>query len=235
VRTALISDIHGNAYALDAVLAELDADQVVCLGDAVQGGPQPVEVLDRLRELGCPVVLGNADAFLLDPEAGAEPATEDLLAAREWTLAQLSPAHLEQLHSFQPRIEVDLHDGRTLLAFHGSPDDYNQILWPWSPTAEFTTAINGHAAHVYSGGHVHQQFVRRLGNALFVNPGSVGLSWDGDRFGEPDLKIDHFAGYALLDERSVAFRRVPFDPARLRGLYLERGLPRAEESARQWG
>jgi predicted phosphodiesterase len=231
VRTALISDIHGNAFALDAVLAELEADQVICLGDAVQGGPQPAEVLDRLRNLGCPVVLGNADAFLLDPEAGPER----FLEIREWTLAQLAPDHLEQIRGFEPRVEADLGDGRTLLAFHGAPDDYDEILWPWSPTAEFTAVITGQAADVYAGGHVHQQFVRRLADALFVNPGSVGQSWDGDRFGEPDLKIDHFAGYAVLEERSLEFHRVPFDPSPLRELYLKSGMPRADESLRQWG
>jgi predicted phosphodiesterase len=59
MRIAVISDMHGNCVALDAVLADLEShpvDRVVCLGDAVQGGPQPAEVVARLRELGCPVV-----------------------------------------------------------------------------------------------------------------------------------------------------------------------------------
>ncbi len=60
-----MSDVHGNCVAFDAVLTDLRqrrTDQVVCLGDMVQGGPQPTEVLARLRELACPVVIGNADA-----------------------------------------------------------------------------------------------------------------------------------------------------------------------------
>ena len=69
---ALVSDIHGSDDALAAVVAaleELGIDRVVCLGDAVQGGDQPREVLDRLAQLGWPVVLGNADAFLLEVPA----------------------------------------------------------------------------------------------------------------------------------------------------------------------
>src|SRR5919199_6571799 len=87
MRLAVMSDIHGNCVALDAVLKDLKSegiDQVVCLGDAIQGGPQPAETVQRLRELGCPVVLGNADAFLLSgTDAGAvEPVTAAQLRVR---------------------------------------------------------------------------------------------------------------------------------------------------------
>ena len=78
MRTALVSDIHGNGVALRAVLDDLDRqeiDRVVCLGDVAQGGPEPVEVLDAVRDRDWRVVMGNADAFLLDPESGREPTT----------------------------------------------------------------------------------------------------------------------------------------------------------------
>jgi 3',5'-cyclic AMP phosphodiesterase CpdA len=68
MRVALIADIHGNALALDTVLAELSrdhVDQIVCLGDVVEGGPQPREILDRIRALGCPIVMGNTDERML--------------------------------------------------------------------------------------------------------------------------------------------------------------------------
>jgi predicted phosphodiesterase len=67
MRTALIADIHANLVSFDAVLADIDRarmDQIVCLGDVAATGPQPRETLARLRRLGCPVVLGNADAWL---------------------------------------------------------------------------------------------------------------------------------------------------------------------------
>src|SRR5712691_8334598 len=92
IRTALISDIHGNAIALEAVLADLErdpVDQVICLGDTVQGGCQPAEVVALLRRLGCPTVLGNADAFVVDESVGAEEPTERQLDVREWTRARL--------------------------------------------------------------------------------------------------------------------------------------------------
>src|SRR4029079_1573854 len=98
MRIATISDMHGNNIAFDAVLADLQGqsvDQIVCLGDAIQGGPQPAEVVARLRDLGCPVVMGNADAWLLTgEETGAEPIAPERLRKmseiRTWSLAQLS-------------------------------------------------------------------------------------------------------------------------------------------------
>jgi len=65
MKLALISDIHGNCVALDEVLAGVAGADIVCLGDVVQGGPQPAGVLARLRKLGCPVIMGNADDWLL--------------------------------------------------------------------------------------------------------------------------------------------------------------------------
>src|SRR5687767_6185382 len=98
MRLAIISDIHGNCIALDAVLDDLgssEPDQIVCLGDAIQGGAQPAETAARLREIECPVVIGNADAYVLTGEVtGNENISgereQKLSEIREWTLSQLS-------------------------------------------------------------------------------------------------------------------------------------------------
>src|SRR5688500_6866236 len=98
MRIAVISDIHGNLIGLEAVLAEIHAtgvDQIICLGDRIQGGPQPAQVAARLRELAIPIVMGNADSLLLTGQDTSleptEPARwQKLLTVREWTLSQLS-------------------------------------------------------------------------------------------------------------------------------------------------
>ena len=98
MRIALISDIHGNCFALDAALADLQShtvDQIICLGDTLQGGAQPAETIKRLHALACPIVMGNADAWLLAEENDtAEPTTEQQREVRLWTLSQLSPDDL---------------------------------------------------------------------------------------------------------------------------------------------
>src|SRR5690242_7314767 len=97
MRVGVISDIHGNCLALDAVLADLQrhpVDRVVCLGDAIQGGPQPAETVQRLRDLACPIIMGTADAWLLTgTETGSEGVSEQQLKVRTWSLAQLSGAN----------------------------------------------------------------------------------------------------------------------------------------------
>ena len=110
MKVAVISDIHGNGVALDAALADLQReapDRIVCLGDAAQGGPQPAQVLARLRELACPVVIGNADAWMLDgDQSGAEiKATPQMWETRDWSLAQLSEADRAFVRSFQPTVK----------------------------------------------------------------------------------------------------------------------------------
>ena len=171
MRVALVSDSHGNAIGLRAALDDIagrGADLIVALGDMAQGGPQPVESLGLLRGAGARVVMGNSDAFLLDPDSGREPLTERHLVQRDWTLAQLSEDDLSYLRSFEPTIELDLDD-LSLLCFHGSPGDYDDVVLPEDPPDLFT------GADILAGGHVHVPQLRRVGEAWYVNPGSVGL------------------------------------------------------------
>ena len=174
---ALVSDIHGSDDALAAVVAELEEsgiERAVCLGDAVQGGDQPREVLDRLAALGWPVILGNADAFLLEvPEDSPEPLTEAHLTKREWTLAQLDERHLEQIRSFAPTLDVELDDAFTLRAFHGSPRSFDDVILPQTPDGEVEHLLGGSGVDVLAGGHTHIQWTRYVDGALFVNPGPV--------------------------------------------------------------
>ena len=188
-----------------------------------QGGPQPVECLDLVRTAGAFTVMGNSDAFLLDPHASAEEPTERHLVQRDWTLTQLSEDHLDYLRSFAPTVEVDL-DGRRLLCFHGAPADYDGVVLPEDPPHAFA----GTGADVLAGGHVHVPQLRRVGTALYVNPGSVGLGYDHLQ-PEDDFRFDSWASYAIVEAGSVEFHRVPFDLEELATATLASGLPLAEE------
>jgi predicted phosphodiesterase len=242
MRTALISDMHGNAVAFEAVIADFErepVDQVVCLGDAVQGGAQPAEVVAGLRRLECPVVLGNADAFVLDAEAGEEETTERLLAVREWTRAQLGAHGLAYLETFRPTVTATLGGNRRLLAFHGSPTSYDDQLLPRFEEDEFRRLLGPPSADVLTGGHVHLQFLRRYGASIFVNPGSVGLSYDHVQ-PDDDVRFDSFAAYGRVhvddDGRiELAFRRVPFERSAVVAAVEESGMPHASDLAAQWG
>jgi predicted phosphodiesterase len=242
MRTALISDVHGNAVALDAVLTDLErdpVDQVVCLGDMIQGGSQPAAVVRRLRELACPVVLGNADAFLLDPVAGEEAKTERQLAVREWTLAQIGDDGAALIETFPPTLDVTLGVGCMLLAFHGSPASFDDIVLPHLEEDEFRRLLGPPAADILAGGHVHLQWLRRYGASTFLNPGSVGLAYDHAQPDDTDdLRVDAIAEYARLDvdgdRLQIAFCRIPFDRDAVLAAIDASGMPYAGDLRAAW-
>lgn len=212
-RLALLSDQHANDVAFRAVLEDLErvgVEDIVCLGDVAQGGDEPVQTLDRLAALGCETVLGNADAFILEvPTDSREPVTEAQLERREWTLAQLDDSHLDQIRSFSPIVRREI-GGVRMLFFHGSPRDYEDVLLPESD-GEALEPFLGHDATLLAGGHTHLQWTRRLGDALYVNPGSVGLSWD--RHTDPPV-IRSLAECSLVTVQdsvvAVEFRQVAY-------------------------
>jgi putative phosphoesterase len=242
MRVALIADIHGNLVALDAVLTAIErdrVDQVVCLGDVAASGPQPREVIDRLRQLGCPAVLGNTDAWLLNPSRRAD-ADEDWLrieAIDEWCAAQLGPAHLDYLRTFEPLITVPLSDEASLLCFHGSARSYDEIILATTPDDELDAMLAGYRARVMAGGHTHVQMLRRHRETLVLNPGSVGLPFE--QVGSAgQVRNPPWAEYALIEwaggEVSVALRRVPIDARAVVDAIVRSGMPHAEWWAQDW-
>jgi len=236
---AVIADIHGNALALDAVLGDLEHgsyDRLVCLGDAIQGGPQPAVVVDRLRVLGCPTVLGNADAYLLTGvDTGDEPTSDArrrrLAETRDWSLARLADADRAFIAAFPMEITIELPDGLRLRCAHGTPRSFDEILLPDSPDEAFVAPLAPDGRTLHTGGHTHVQFVRHFPDrTFFFNPGSVGLTW---QHGQPEglLHADPWAEYAVLDiadsRVELAFRRVPFDVAAYRTIIAASGTPHA--------
>src|SRR5262249_5839603 len=240
VRVALVSDIHGNGVALRALLADLDAaevDEVVCLGDVGQGGPAPVAAIDAVRERRWKTVMGNSDAFLLDPHASDEPVTERHLQMREWSCAQLGSDRLDFIASFSPTVEVALSDSLELLAFHGSPRSFDEVVLPTLDLADHQALVADHDANVFAGGHIHLQWLRRLGARTWLCPGSVGLSYDHDQ-SEDDLRFDPWAAYALLtlhgEATEISFRRVPFDYREVISEIDGSGMTDADYSRWRW-
>jgi putative phosphoesterase len=232
MRLALISDQHGNDVAFRAALEDVErlgVEEIVCLGDVVQGGSEPEQTLDRLAALGCETVLGNADAFLLEVrDDDPEPVTEQLLEVRDWTLSQLSSTHVEQIRSFAPVVRREL-DGVPVVLFHGSPHSYDDVLLP-ELGGEALEPFLRHDAALLAGGHTHLQWTRRIGDALYVNPGSVGVSYD--RHPDPPA-LRPFAEWALVTvaDRAVGveFRQVRYSVEDFRAAAERSGRPYADE------
>src|SRR5215470_13131292 len=148
MRTAIIADIHGNLVALDAALAEIGAEgveQIVCLGDVAATGPQPTQVLARLRGLGCPLVMGNADAYLLDPKPteNAEGEQQKIAEIDVWCAGQLSAEDRAFIAGFRPTASVPLGNGVTLLAYHGSPRSFDEAVMVETPDEALAEMLAG--------------------------------------------------------------------------------------------
>ena len=174
MRVGLISDIHGNLHALEAVAADLEragVDEIVCLGD-VAVGPQPAETLARVKELGCRV---NWDAaFLGEMPESKDKIGERLVEIGEWWRSYLSDADREFMASFETLLELDL--GSTpVLFFHGSPKSYDDWIFATTPDEELRPMLDSVEQRVLVGGHTHVQMIRRYLETVIINPGSVGL------------------------------------------------------------
>lgn len=243
MKIALISDIHGNAVALDAALQSIlrDAvDLIVCLGDVAATGPQPREVIGRLREFGCPVVMGNTDALLLDPPPAAPRSGEQARVVWEidlWAARQLTAEDRDFLASFRPTVEVPLDGASALLCFHGSPRSNTEVILPTTPDEALEPMLAGSGHALLAGGHTHQAMVRRYKASILVNPGSVGFPYDRVPPRQGTRK-PAWAEYAVItwthDRKDVELRRVRYSLDALLQAVRTSGMPYAEQFAAGW-
>jgi putative phosphoesterase len=233
LRIALISDLHGNDVALRAVLAQIGrvgVDRTVCLGDVATLGPDPERVLGTLRDLGCPVILGNHDEFLLD-EALIHRYTKvpEVLDAVTWCRDRMSAAHLDYVRTFVGELEIPLDErGASLLLFHGSPRSHMEDLLATTPPDALDALLGGRVATVMAGGHTHVQMLRQHRGTLLVNPGSVGMPFKEFVEGRRPTILPH-AEFAIVSCEhgaiDVALHRVPLDKSALRARVLPSDNP----------
>jgi putative phosphoesterase len=198
LRVAALYDVHGNLPALDAVLADVDADVIVVGGDFA-AGPWPAETVERLRGLGGDVrfIRGNADRELVETTKGlAPPEVMDFVRER------MSEAQLDFLRSLPLTEALDVDALGRVLFCHATPRSDAEILTRISPDERWQEALAGVDADVVVCGHTHVQFDRRIRDVRLVNAGSVGMPYE-DAPG---------AYWALLDP-DVQLRRTAYDPA----------------------
>jgi predicted phosphodiesterase len=228
MRIAVVSDIHANLTALEAVIANLrttGADLVVHGGDLMAGGPRPAEVIDRIRELNWPGVYGNAEEMLWMPHRVSEVLhAPHLHRIRDLVLTHTIPATLSAIGderlAWLRALPRRWSDGG-LSVVHAWPDD----VWPITPAnasdEELDRVYGVLRSNLVVYGHIHQPFVRRLPMFTVANAGAVSLSYDGDRR----------AAYALIDGEQVEIRRVDYDVDEEIRLLLDTDDPLADSTA----
>jgi predicted phosphodiesterase len=229
MRVAIVSDVHGSLTALDAVIADLElegTDLVLHGGDLVLSGPRPAEVVDRIRELDWPGVVGNTDELLWRPE---ELAVQEARAPKLRALLRLlfeshAPATRELLG--EDRLSwlrglpwKQQRDGIFLV--HASPEDLWRAPMPNADEESLRAIYGGQGADVAVYGHIHLPYVRGLPGLVVANSGSVGMPFDGD----------WRASYLLIDDGVAEVRRVEYDLERELGELDSSGYPDARRLA----
>ena len=232
MRIAVVSDIHGNLEALEAVLADLrltSPDLVFHGGDLAHGGARPAEVVDRIMELRWAGVCGNTDEMLWAPEqlrefAEKSPTFQALLNLVEDIIpevcARLGEDRMRWLKSLPYAQRLS-----SMAVVHASPSDLWRAPLPDASDHELIRVFGELEAPIVVYGHIHRPFVREMATMTVANAGRVSLSYDGDPR----------ASYLIMDQTRVSadepkvwIRRVEYDLEREGQALLRSGLPHAE-------
>lgn len=229
MRIAIVSDIHDNLTAFQAVLADLretSPDLVLHGGDLVSGGSNPAEVVDRVRDLGWPGVFGNTDEAVARPETLEEFAKQSPAPPSLWDAVREMTAFTREALGEQriawlgalPRVFIQPPVGLV----HASPTNAWRSPFARATDAELQLAYLPLCQPMAVYGHIHQPFVRQVVRFMVINTGSVGQSFDGDPR----------ASYLLVDDGTPQIRRVEYDIERQIAAINASGLPYANWIAR---
>ncbi len=215
---AVISDIHSNLEALEAVLKKIERDgikTVLCAGDIVGYGPNPNEAVDLVRSKCSAVVCGNHDANIDLHNIGwfSHAAAEAL----RWTRNNLSRENAEYLLGLKDRWKGHI-GGRGIYMVHGSPKDrVYEYVYPDIPETRAREWLRNTRSNILILGHTHIPFIKKLGIRAIFNPGSVGQPRDGDSR----------AGYAIVNTKQpfITIKRVEYGIEKTAEKIREAGLP----------
>ncbi len=225
MRIAIVSDIHGNRTAFEAVLADLrqtSPDLILHGGDLADGGASPVEIVDRVRDLGWQGAVGNTDEMLFRPESLQEFARQSpklqplFVAIEEMAVATRQALGEERLAWLRCLPRIQIHGPMALV--HASPESLWRAPAHTAGDADLESVFSplGQPIAVYA--HIHRSYIRSVSGMIVANTGSVSLSHDGDRR----------SAYLLVDGSKPAIRRVEYDvDSELKAL-AGSGLPHAD-------
>lgn len=186
MRVAFISDPHGDLVALNKVISDLEQagpfDEVLLGGDLAQGGGQPAEVIDEIRNRGWRAVRGNSDDFLVriadgNPEAGL---TEPLASRGAWSVDRLGVERIDYLRSLPLSIRLGPFPFGMVALVHATPWSNEDVVLPDAGHDVAERMIREAEARLLAYGHIHTPYQRRVGDAAILSVGAISGSNDAD-------------------------------------------------------
>ncbi|MFH0797876.1 MAG: metallophosphoesterase family protein [Candidatus Woesearchaeota archaeon] len=220
MKVAFIADIHSNLEALDSVFAHIQKQgitNIICIGDIVGYGANPNECTTIMRQKKVPSVIGNHDYSALELKE-IEKFNQYGQAALRWTNTKLAKENRDFLAKLPKFLNIKLAD-KTLLAVHGSLNDpLFEYVYPQTPDSVVKELLTRSKSDILVMGHTHIPFIKRFGQRLVLNPGSVG---------QPRDNVSEACYISLeLDTMKPIIHRVKYDIARASGKIITSGLPR---------
>jgi len=221
-KLAVISDVHANLEAFEAVLAEAQGLDIICLGDLVDYGANPNEVVEMVRRGGIRTVMGNHDWAALSGDTSLFNARAAMSSV--WTRGHLTSQNLEFIGTLAPEFRIPVEMAEAYFT-HGSPDDR---LWEYVDPRTHSDLFGHYLAklgvRIVGLGHTHVPYVWKEKGKFVFNPGSVGQPRDGDPR----------ASFAILSvgeqDVSVDICRVEYDIGKAASKIREAGLPESHAS-----
>lgn len=225
MKIAFISDIHGNAVALEAVLKDIEKkqiDMIYVLGDICYRGPEPKRSLQLVKSLNVNVIKGNADEWVVrGVKKGEVPdlALELMNEEREWTLSKLNKEDIDYLKNLPTELYFEVK-GLKINAFHATPDSLFDIVLPHESDDTINTKLMTLTdSDIYVYAHIHKPYIRYIKGKVIINIGSVGLPFDG-------VKKSSYAIVDIDNKRvSTSIERVEFDLEKVIKQYEELDYP----------
>jgi putative phosphoesterase len=229
MRFAFISDIHGNAVALEEVLHDIEkkqVDRIAVLGDIAYRGPEPSKSINLIRGLNTDVIKGNADQWVVrGVREGEVPqqALETMQQEQEWIRSQLNEEQISYLESLPTELTLE-EEGVRLHAFHATPDSLFDVVLPNMKDNDLLAKLTTKKeANLYLYGHIHKAYERTVEGKTIINLGSVGLPFDGIAK----------ASYVIIDivagQVQTSHVRVPYDLEKVCQQYEEFNYPNVEK------
>jgi len=230
MKTAFISDLHGNLLAFESVLSDIKkigVDKIIFLGDASTLGTRPVETLALLETLKCDCIMGNHDEFMIHPEAIGKYTKDKLVIDTvEWSRAQHSVKNIKFLKTFKKNIRIKLIPGVDIFCYHGSPRSNMENVTPDSSPESFIQLIEKKPETIFIGGHTHVQMLRNYRGTRILTSGSVGQPFIG--YIMPPTKHP-WAEYVCIEtigkHYQINFRQVEIDNERINREIIQSDSP----------